>query len=972
MLQRNIIILFFFLIIQANYCQNQAANWYFGDHAGLSFNTGTPIALTDGELNTWEGCSTISDENGDLLFYSDGITVWDKNHSIMLNGTGLLGNISSTQSAIIVPKPEDPNIYYVFTVDELANSNGLRYSEVNLLLNSGNGAVTSNKNILLSTPTTEKISAVQHSNGVDFWVIAHDWNSNDFLAYHVSNNGVNPNPVISSSGIEHNGVENNAIGYLKIAPNGEKLALAISSGDIYAVEIFNFSTSTGVVSNPITITGLFSNTNSGCYGVEFSPNSEVLYISDIYGAHSKVHQFDISLANQTQIINSHFVLYENSGVIAALQLAIDEKIYVANWGNSYLDVIENPNILGSGSNYVDDGVSLGGRLCRSGLPPFIQSYFSVGIKAENFCFGDNTQFFAETLNDIDSISWDFGDGNTSTDMSPIHIYSAPGTYLVSAEIISGSNTRSLSKEVIITETPIANTITNYILCDDDSNDEIEIFDLSTKDSEILGSQSASNFSVSYFENITDAENHTNPLNINFTNTINNQEIFAKISNINDDKCYNITSFNLIVAFKPVINIEDYIICDDVSNDETELVDLTQFNQEILDGQLVSNFNITYHLTQNDADNNLGTLPNNFQTLINPQTIFVRMENSIESNCFDTASFDIIIDDYFSANQANNMYLCDETNDGVELFDLTLQNEQILLGLPDQYNITYHLNQEDSEQNTNPIIGIYENESNSQEIFYRVERVGSVNCYQTSSFFIEVLPTPIIDMNDVFYLCLNEELILFVDDNFDSYLWSTGETSASISVDTPGTYSLTVTNNYLNIPASSCSSTKTITVIESDEAIIENIEILDFTFNNNTISVFVNGFGDYEFSLDGIYYQDESIFNNLNPGEYTIYIRDKNGCGIITHDVYILFYPRFFSPNGDGINDHWQIYFSRNEPNLKIKIFDRFGKFITELNSQSLGWDGLYNGKRLPATDYWFIIERPSNGKRYTGHFTLKR
>ena len=194
--------------------QAEASKWYFGINAGLDFSTGNPIALTNGELVTDEGCATISENNGDLLFYTDGITVWDKQHNIMPNGTGLTGDSSSTQSAIIVPKPGDVSIFYIFTVDDLAGPNGLRYSEVNMTLNGGNGDITNQKNIELNAFTTEKISAVKHANGIDFWVVTHDWNNNNFLSYQVTTAGVNIVPVISSVGEEHgdNGLDSK--GYL--------------------------------------------------------------------------------------------------------------------------------------------------------------------------------------------------------------------------------------------------------------------------------------------------------------------------------------------------------------------------------------------------------------------------------------------------------------------------------------------------------------------------------------------------------------------------------------------------------------------------------------------------------------------------------------------------------------------------------------------------------------------------------------
>lgn len=135
-------------------------------------------------------------------------------------------------------------------------------------------------------------------------------------------------------------------------------------------------------------------------------------------------------------------------------------------------------------------------------------------------------------------------------------------------------------------------------------------------------------------------------------------------------------------------------------------------------------------------------------------------------------------------------------------------------------------------------------------------------------------------------------------------------------------------------------------------------------------MFVEGSGDYEYSLDGINYQDESIFSRLNIDEYT-YVRDKNGCGIVSKDVYLMNYPRYFTPNGDNMYDTWQIMNSAKEPNNKIYIYDRYGKLITQLKPNDFGWDGTLNGRKLPSSDYWFTLER-QNGKTYTGHFSLKR
>lgn len=968
-----LLLVFFISSLGLLHAQNEAANWYFGFNAGVTFNSGSPVVLLDGQLNTTEGCATISDSSGQLLFYTDGITVWDKNHAIMPNGTGLLGDPSSSQSAIVVPKPGDLDIFYIFTVDEQAGPNGLRYSELDLSLNAGNGDITTNKNILLATQTTEKISAVAHENGNDFWVVTHEFNNADFLAYEITDAGVNETPVVSTSGSVHDGSNQSTIGNMKFSPSGEKLALAKSFAPNF-VELFDFDASSGVISNPVTISGMFYNTSEGPYGVEFSTDSNLLYVSDIGSGPSKIHQFDISSGNQTDIVNSDFVLFQGQGVLGSLQLAIDEKIYVARYGTNFLDVIENPNSLGAAVTYTSNAIDLMGRQCRLGLPPFIQSFFNVGIQINETCFGDETQFSVNSSEAIVSINWDFGDMTTSTLETPTHIYASTGTYTVNVTVTTAENTASLSREITVYEVPVANQPTDYILCDDASNDATEVFDLSTKTSEILGMQSATLFEVVFFGNITDAENNENQLPLSFSNTTNSQEIFARIHNRLNTSCFDITSFDLIVSPQPIANaVANLILCDDEVNDGVEVVDLSMFDSSVLGAQDNADFTVTYHFTQDDAENNVAALPESYQTVTNPQTIFARIETISNMTCFDTTSITISVDEQLIAFPPNDLSVCDDdSNDGFEFFDLSTHEDQISNGQTGTFEITYHSSAADANADINALPINYENTSNPQTIYVRIENTTNLNCYDTTSFELTVLETPDIETQETLYICSGETLELVADQGLYYYDWSTGATTSAIDVDQAGTYTVEITKEYSINPLLRCSKTKTFTVMESNPAEITTIQIDDWSQNNNMITVFTEGLGDYEFSLDGVVYQDSNVFDGLNPGDYTVYVRDKNNCGIVTEEVYLLYYPKFFTPNGDTYNPYWQIIFSEIEPDLQILIFDRFGKLLKELDPVSAGWDGTFNGQNMPASDYWFVVIRPSNGKTYKGHFALVR
>ena len=183
------------------HAQKEGNIWYFGVNAGLDFNSGAPHALTNGVLSTLEGSSSIADVNGNLLFYTDGITVYNNNHLQMPNGSGLLGHWSSTQSALIVPQPESSNIYYIFTT-YFQGGFGFYYSIVDMSLQGGLGDVTT-KNIALFNPVTEKQTAVRHENGCDLWVITHEYRTLNFRAYLVNDAWIDTTPVISSVGSVH-------------------------------------------------------------------------------------------------------------------------------------------------------------------------------------------------------------------------------------------------------------------------------------------------------------------------------------------------------------------------------------------------------------------------------------------------------------------------------------------------------------------------------------------------------------------------------------------------------------------------------------------------------------------------------------------------------------------------------------------------------------------------------------------------
>ena len=361
-------------ITQDIFSQKQANNWYFGNNAGMTFNTSPPTALTNGALTAGEGCASISDSNGNLLFYTNGITVWNKNHAIMDNGNGLEGDDRSTQSSLIVKTPGSNSLYYIFTVpDQLNQVTGYKYSIVDISLNGGLGKITTKNHTILknfSDPNstfddcTEALTASYHSNSTDIWIVLHQSFTNNFYTYLLTSSGLQA-PVISNAG---NQTRN--LGQCRISPDGKRIAVGGYYGT--GLDLYDFNSATGAISNAQSLIGTFNDSQHRIYGLSFSPNSNVLYVTN---KDADIYQFELSLPTTTDIINSQKTIGHGSGnLYPQIQLGPDNKIYVAQNGLGYLGIISNPNVVGLGCNYIDNGITLSGKTSVLGLPTFMVNY----------------------------------------------------------------------------------------------------------------------------------------------------------------------------------------------------------------------------------------------------------------------------------------------------------------------------------------------------------------------------------------------------------------------------------------------------------------------------------------------------------------------------------------------------------------------------------------------------------------------
>lgn len=445
------------IFLASRFCAQGEANiWYFGVNAGLNFNYNPPIAITDGAVVTAEGSAVACDAFGQLLFYTDGVTVWSKQHQILFNGNNLLGGGSTTQSALVVQKPGSTSVYYLFTIEQAENTTWrLAYSEVDMALDGGLGGITSNKNVVIYSPVGEKITAVKHANNQDLWIISHDKFSNCYLTFLVNSAGVNPNPTILNAGSIDNyssgGVASPNTGYLKASPLGDKIACAFTN--VNKVDILNFNNATGSLSYVFTITNV-----DLPYGVEFSPNGELLYVSGIIP--SSIKQYNLTLTNTSQIINTSFTLpIEPNPWTYSLQLGIDGKIYCARNTHDYVDCIQNPNSLGTACSYIANAVYLDGKTTQIGLPNFAP-YLLVPptINAFGHCSGDSVFFSSTISSTLDSLQWNFGDpgsgaANYSNQTNPIHVYDNGGVYQASLIAFQGNQTDTTFATINIIQSP---------------------------------------------------------------------------------------------------------------------------------------------------------------------------------------------------------------------------------------------------------------------------------------------------------------------------------------------------------------------------------------------------------------------------------------------------------------------------------------------------------------------------------------
>ncbi len=455
---------FVFLTVLPALAQKRATNWYFGRNAGISFANNSVTSLNNGSQDAYEACASISDLNGNLLFYTDGLTIWTREHTVMTNGSGISGNRSATQGALIVPKPGSKSIYYLFTVDDTINNTfNLKYSVVDMTMENGLGAVTSDKNIQLISGISERMAATNTSGASGVWVVVRDADAAKFYSVLVNANGVATNPITTTIGSATSNSIGVQAGQMKFSPDGTYLAWACRSDRF--VELLRFNKADGTFLNWSKKID-FQLANELPYGVEFAADASRLYVSLGFMG---VYQFDMSMAVSESLLQDSKTKVSGNGVYGyGMQLASNGKIYVATF-SSHIHVINYPAAVPAMVGFEASALSFSaGKFSRDGLPNFISNYFvEKRIVSADTCIGDSTSF-SYLMELGDSILWNFGDPNSAQNIShlsqPKHVYGAAGKYTAMLIVFNGDGADTVYHTLTIHANPVFSLGADTIVC----------------------------------------------------------------------------------------------------------------------------------------------------------------------------------------------------------------------------------------------------------------------------------------------------------------------------------------------------------------------------------------------------------------------------------------------------------------------------------------------------------------------------
>ncbi|RKN81789.1 T9SS type B sorting domain-containing protein [Ulvibacterium marinum] len=532
------------------------------------------------------------------------------------------------------------------------------------------------------------------------------------------------------------------------------------------------------------------------------------------------------------------------------------------------------------------------------------------------------------------------------------------TVRVSDPITDCYTETSLTLRVL--KVPNVGSPTDFYACDEGNG--FAYFDVSSIESQIIGTQTGLN--VSYLDaNGTVLQNFPSASYRNREPY--SQTVTVSVTDQSDPAFHAETAFDLIVSPLPVVHaLPDLIVCDDDG--------ITEFDTSEVEGAVVGN-QTGLEVSYLDAQGSQLPYP-----LPNPyinsepylETITVVITNPL-TGCSVETPLTLRTFEAPDIQPLPNLYACD-AGDGHSLFDTSSLETQIL-GERNGLKISY-LDVNGQELSGFPSASYRNEEAYSQTVTVRVAGEESPNCYSETSFDLVVIQPPAIDLQETYYLCDQEpSRTISATPDGNSWTWFADDgtilsDSSEVVLTEEGGYTLLMGRIQNGI---SCESSASFRLVRTEPTIIQQLNTGEDFSGDNRIEVLASGDGELEYSIDGESYQDDNMFHELPGGTYTVYVRDKEGCGEDSRETILLDYPKFFSPNSDGINDLWKIEALADFPDAVVQIFNRYGKLLGRIRPGDIGWDGTFKGNPLPSSDYWFTLNL-GDGREYKKHFALKR
>lgn len=690
----------------------------------------------------------------------------------------------------------------------------------------------------------------------------------------------------------------------------------------------------------------------------------------------------------------------NIGILTEgpVKASCEEKIVLESFGQGYWTADEsNPSssvISDPKANYITvSGFTVPGEYqyhwssiyCSSKITivyerPFVET---PKVESVSFCQGSSGLLDVKPENEYTMNWYADGSGNTLLPGKPMVDTGKIGemTYYVSHRNNKGCESKLVPLKVMVHPIPKTKDSLEVPICDDDDDGNVDI-DLAMMDVEFIGDNL--NYRVSYYLRLEDAHANVDgirPLSNKYTAN-DGETIYVRVEDVMTF-CYDTTSFTVSAVGLPKVGTLNPLVFCDVDGGGQAMFDLEDIANEIIKGD--PTLEVTFHLTYEDALNDV--LPqSSIEFNVKRQAVFARVDHVKEVlDCSVIVEVPILFKQSPVLKKNSVLKLCDMKGeaDGLMAFNLTVAEQEVLNGLdPLGHKIEYYESELDAKLGVDAINepSNYGNVENPQDIFVRVTDL-ETGCSALAPLGLEVFLSPIFDLGEHNVICLESEggetlLDTGLDINDYHFKWSLdgqdidGASEGFYAPKVGGIYTVQVVDR-----ASGCQYIDT-TVVKMVSIPVLDVQVkLDTFLGSRTIEANVRG-GErtnLEYCLDNGPWRKNGLFTNVKVGDHILKVRDTQGCGMDSMVVSIMDYPVFFTPNGDGHHDTWNIF---GDVDGVIYIFDRYGKLLKQISPDGEGWDGTYNGRPMPSSDYWFAMDYidPNDGKwkQFKGNFTLKR